>query len=151
MNLLARSDFEEEKCREHKHKKEHTVFNGALDVSIRVQDRQKLRAEKGFRKGLGREPFVPITAFPRLRIIATVIGNFPLRVKTIRAHRTLGRQKRTAKCRIRPVRFHGRLVLNAEWCEVNSFAAVKSEGNSKFHRGADRFVASERRRPASCI
>jgi inner membrane protein involved in colicin E2 resistance len=47
----------------------------------------------------------------------------------IRAHRTLGRQKRTAKCRIRPGRFQGRLVLDAERREVNSLAPVEIEWN----------------------
>ena len=46
MNLLSRRDFEEKERGENEHEEEHTVFDRAFDVTIRVQDRQELRAEK---------------------------------------------------------------------------------------------------------
>src|SRR5262249_51880593 len=46
MDLLPRCDFEKKECSENEHKKEHASCNGALDIPIRIQDRQELRAEK---------------------------------------------------------------------------------------------------------
>ena len=45
MNFLARGDFEKEECGEDEHEKEDAVFDRALDVAIRIQDRQELRSE----------------------------------------------------------------------------------------------------------
>src|SRR4029077_8699483 len=45
MNLLSGRDFEQEKSGEHQHKKKHTVLDRALDVAIRVEDRQEVGAE----------------------------------------------------------------------------------------------------------
>ena len=45
MNFLAGCNFEEEECRKNENQKEDAVLDRALDVAIRVQDRQEIRAE----------------------------------------------------------------------------------------------------------
>ncbi len=49
MNLLPRRHFKEKEGREDEHEKKHAVFDRALDITVRVQDRQELRAEKRIR------------------------------------------------------------------------------------------------------
>jgi hypothetical protein len=46
MNFLARRNFEQKERCEDEHEEEHAVFNRAFDVTIGVQNRQELRAEK---------------------------------------------------------------------------------------------------------
>src|SRR5260370_31053449 len=89
MYFLSCRHFEKKEGREDEHEKEHAVFDRALNEAIRVQDRQKLRAEERFRHGLGRKSLVAGLARPMLGIIAAVIGNFPLRIESVRTHRTV--------------------------------------------------------------
>ena len=46
MNFLARRDFEQKERGEDKYEKEQALFNRAFNVTIRVQNRQELCAEK---------------------------------------------------------------------------------------------------------
>src|ERR1700730_16663824 len=103
MDFLSRRDFKEKERREDEHKKKHAVFDRALDIAIRIEDRQELRAKARVVYGGDIKTCVAAATFPLLRIIATVVRDLPFRIEAIRTNRSVRRQKRTAKSRIGPV------------------------------------------------
>src|SRR5438067_13855815 len=105
MNFLSRRDLKEKESCKNQHKKQHTVFDRAFSIAICVQNRQKLNTETGIRNGKNTETFIAVATRPRFRIIATVIGHFPVRIESVSAHRPVCMQKLISKGRIMPVRF----------------------------------------------
>src|ERR1044072_5294205 len=151
MNFLSRRDFEEKEGCKNKHKKKHTVFDRAFDISIRVQNRQELNTESRIRDGKNSEALIASATCPRLRIIAAVIRHLPFRIESVRAHRSVRRQKRSAKGRIGPIRFQSRLILDPERCEVDSFASIEIEWNGKLGFARERLVAAQQRGRTGCV
>src|SRR4029078_10514897 len=132
MNFLACRDFEEKKGCKNQHKEEYAVFDRAFDIAIRVQNRQELNTETRIRDGKDTKPIIACATCPRLRIIATVIRHFPFRIESVRPHRPVRMQKRTAQGWTRAIRFQGRFILHPERREVDSFPAIEIKWNRKF-------------------
>src|SRR5262249_40825753 len=151
MNFLARRNFEQKECCENEYEEEHAVFDGAFDVTIRIEDRQELRAKKGIGNRLRCETLVAAAACPRLRVIPTIIRDLPFCVEAVRANRSFCGEKRAAKSRVGPVRFQCRFVLHSKRSEENSIAAIEIQRNRELNLCSNRLITAELRCRSCCI